>query len=251
MTHKRFQALNGPHTQVELPKGHRVFAIGDIHGRLDLLLELLNTINQEISVLPKDHNTIIFLGDYVDRGPDSAGVVEHLSKLSIPGAESIFLMGNHEKYVMDLTTLSVPYEIWLQNGGGATLKSYGIDADPENDLQNAQAVQEALKQAIPQDHWDFFEGLKLSWRKGSVFFAHAGIDPSRPLDQQRGQDLMWIREPFLNSERNHGALIVHGHTPHYEPEVRRNRINVDTTAWQSNYLTALVLETGQCRFLST
>lgn len=251
MASNRFHALNGPHTQVKLPKGHRVFAIGDIHGRLDLLLELLNTINQEISAHPKDHNTVVFLGDYVDRGPDSAGVVKHLSKLSLHGAECIFLRGNHEKYIMDLTTLSVPYDIWLQNGGGATLKSYGVDADPENDLQNAQAVQEALKHAIPQDHWDFFEGLKLSWRKGSIFFAHAGIDPTRPLDQQRGQDLMWIREPFLNAERDHGALIVHGHTPHYEPEVRRNRINVDTAAWQSNYLTALVLETGQCRFLST
>lgn len=251
MVYQRFQALNGPHTSVELPKGHRVYAIGDIHGRLDLLLELIDTINQDMSAEPKTQNTIVFLGDYVDRGPDSAGVVDYLSKLSIPEVECVFLMGNHEKYVMDLTTLSVPYETWLQNGGSATLRSYSIDVDPENGLQNPLAIQEALKTAIPRHHWDFFESLKTSWQKGSVFFVHAGIDPARPLDQQRGQDLIWIREKFLHSERDHGALIVHGHTPHYEPEVRRNRINVDTGAWQSDYLTALALECGQCRFLST
>ncbi len=251
MTHQRFQALNGPHASVELPKGHRVYAIGDIHGRLDLLLELIDIIIQDMSADPKIQNTIVFLGDYVDRGPDSAGVIDYLSKLSISDVECVFLMGNHEKYVMDLTTLSVPYEIWLENGGGATLQSYGFDIAPEKDIRPPQAVQEALKQAIPPHHWDFFESLKTSWRKGSVFFAHAGIDPTRPLDQQRAQDLMWIREAFLNSERDHGALIVHGHTPHYEPEVRRNRINIDTGAWQSDYLTALALEDGQCRFLST
>ncbi len=251
MKHQRFQALNGAHANVELPKGHRVYAIGDIHGRLDLLLELIETINQDMSADPITQNTIVFLGDYVDRGPDSAEVVDYLSKLSIPGVECVFLMGNHEKYMMDLTTLSVPFEVWLHNGGAATLKSYSIDVDLENDLLNPLAVQEALKQAIPRHHWDFFESLKPSWQKGRVFFAHAGIDPARPLDQQRGQDLIWIREAFLHSERDHGALIVHGHTPHHEPEVRRNRINVDTGAWQSDYLTALALEDGQCRFLST
>jgi len=251
MTHQRFQALNGPHTKVELPKGHRVYAIGDIHGRLDLLLELIEIINQDMSTHPKTQNTVVFLGDYVDRGPDSAGVIEYLSTLSIPDVECIFLMGNHEKYVMDLTTLSVPFHIWLKNGGGETLKSYNVNADIKDDLFDALAIQEALKQAIPEHHWDFFEQLKIFWQKGSVFFAHAGIDPTRPLNQQNGQDLIWIREEFLHSERDHGALIVHGHTPHYEPEVMRNRINVDTGAWKSDYLTALALEDGQCRFLST
>ena len=251
MKKQRFQALNGPHEGIQLPENHRVYAIGDIHGRLDLLTELLEIVKEDMLAHPKPLNTIVFLGDYIDRGPDSASVINFLSELSIPDVDCILLMGNHEKYMIDLLHGTVPVETWFRNGGLSTLQSYGIEIQSSDDHNNIKTLQSEMKKKVPERHWDFLSNLKTYWELGSIFFAHAGINPTRPLDQQNDQDLMWIREKFLNSERDHGALIVHGHTPRSEPELLRNRINVDTLAWQSNHLTTVALENGRCRFLST
>lgn len=251
MKKQRFHALSGPHERIQPPKGHRIYAIGDIHGRHDLLTELLDIINEDIAVHSETRNTCVFLGDYIDRGPESAGVIEHLSSLSISGADCIFLMGNHEKYLLDLLVFGASTHSWFQNGGRATVKSYGIAIDGNKRPSDSDNFHAALKKAIPAKHLKFLGGLKTSWQLGNLFFAHAGVNPARPIDEQRDEDLIWIREKFLNHEKDHGALIIHGHTPRNEPEVLRNRINIDTGAWQSNYLTAVALENGHCRFLST
>ena len=251
MTDQRFQAQNGAHPKVHLPEDQRVYAVGDIHGRLDLLLLLLDLIREDIATQGPARNVVVFLGDYIDRGPQSAGVIDLLESLTLPDAECVFLMGNHEKYMIDLMAEGGATDRWFENGGIATLESYGIDHTLEADPLTENPIGAALWHALPNAHKTFLGTLKSSWRAGDVFFAHAGVDPDRPIDDQRTEDLIWIREAFLNSEKDHGPLIVHGHTPHYEPEVLRNRINVDTFAWQSNHLTAVVLENGQCRFLST
>jgi serine/threonine protein phosphatase 1 len=246
-----FQGLDGPHQGVHLPDDQRVYAIGDVHGRLDLLIKLLELVNKDITTHTNSQNNVVFLGDYIDRGPDSAGVIDHLIDLSIPHAKCIFLMGNHERYMMNIAEGTAPVDVWFQNGGKATVKNYGIDAGSSDTPQDLDQFRRALKENVPDRHWRFLHGLQTSWRLGSVFFAHAGVNPARSLDQQTEQDLIWIREKFLHSERNHGALIVHGHTPGPEPEVLRNRINVDTLAYQSGHLTAVVLKNGHCRFLTT
>lgn len=246
-----FQGLDGNHQRVQLPDDQRVYAIGDIHGRLDLLVKLLERVNKDIAAHANFQNNVVFLGDYIDRGPDPAGVIDHLIDLSIPQTKCVFLMGNHERYMLDIATGTALMEMWFRNGGKATLKSYGIDAHTPDIPQDLDQFRRVLQENVPDRHWQFLHDLQTSWRLGSVFFAHAGVNPTRTLDQQIEQDLIWIREKFLHSERDHGALIVHGHTPHPEPEVLRNRINVDTLAYQSGHLTAAVLENGHCRFLTT
>ena len=246
-----FQGLDGHHQRVQLSDNQRVYAIGDVHGRLDLLLKLLEMVNEDIAAQANFHNNVVFLGDYIDRGPDPAGVIDHLMSLSIPKTKCVFLMGNHERYMIDIASGTAPIEAWFRNGGKTTANSYGIDVGASDIPQDVDQFRQALQENVPDRHWQFLHGLRTSWRLGSVFFAHAGVNPTRPLDQQTEQDLIWIRKKFLHSERDHGALIVHGHTPGPEPEVLRNRINIDTLAYQSGHLTAVVLENGHCRFLTT
>lgn len=251
MTGQRFQRLDGEHQKVELPTGHCVFAVGDVHGRLDLLIKLIDIIKIDIALREPNQATLVFLGDYIDRGEDSSGVIDYLINLSIPGAECVFLMGNHEKYMIDLMAVGGQTEAWFQNGGLATLKSYGVGhTDGEGPL-DGQRLGQALKTALPKPHTEFLCTLKTSWQLDGVFFAHAGVNPDRSIKDQTAEDLMWIRDKFLSSEKDHGPLIVHGHTPRFAPEVMPNRINVDTGAWQSDCLTAVALEKGSCRFLST
>ncbi len=246
-----FQGLDGYHQRVELPDDQRVYAIGDVHGRLDLLVKLLEMVNKDIAAHANSQNTAVFLGDYIDRGPDPAGVIDHLMDLSIPQAKCVFLMGNHERYMIDIAKGISPIETWFRNGGKATAKSYGIDVGTSDIPKDLDQFRRALQENVPDCHWQFLHSLRTSWRLGSVFFAHAGVNPTRSLDQQTEQDLIWIREKFLHSERDHGALIVHGHTPGPEPEVLRNRINVDTLAYQSGHLTAVLLKNGHYHFLTT
>ena len=246
-----FQGLDGHHQMVQLPDDQRVYAIGDVHGRLDLLIKLLEMVNKDIAAHADFQNNVVFLGDYIDRGPDPAGVIDHLIDLSIPDTTCVCLMGNHERYMMDIAKGTALIEMWFRNGGRTTAKSYGIEVGTSDITQDVDQFRDALQENVPDRHWQFLQGLKTSWRIGSVFFAHAGVNPARSLDQQTEQDLIWIREKFLHSERDHGALIVHGHTPGPEPEVLRNRINVDTLAYQSGHLTAAILENSHCRFLTT
>lgn len=251
MTGQRFQAWNGEHEKVRLPDGHNVYAIGDIHGRLDLLKRLLDTIEKDIAETSCAEHSVIFLGDYIDRGPHSKGVIEHLASLSIKGATCRYLMGNHESFMINLMVNGGDVDIWFHNGGWETLASYGIDISPRDSAFDGSRIGATLVEAVPEHHKQFLESLHYSWRIGDIFFAHAGVNPNRSIEDQQIKDLIWIREEFLQSERDHGPLIVHGHTPRPEPEVMRNRINVDTGAWHSDHLTAVVLKNGHCRFLST
>lgn len=221
-----------------VPEGLRVYAIGDVHGCDGRLGALHAAIAADWAARPAQRCAVVHLGDYVDRGPDSAAVLERLcGPPPVPGAENILLRGNHE--VMMLESLAagpgtVAEDLWLWNGGDATLASYGAG--------DAGFI-------LPPRHRALLEGTRLHWQAGSYFFVHAGIDPRRPLEQQREQDLIWIREPFLSWPRPLPCVVVHGHTPARAPELRRHRIGIDTGAVGGGPLTCGVLEGASLRFL--
>jgi len=232
-------------TSPRVPKGTRVYAIGDIHGRVDLLDRLLTTIAKDArnKTAPR-RKLLITLGDYIDRGPDSAGVIERLSTLHqqapFKNFELRFLKGNHEHLMQRFLDGRDDGRMWLGCGGVETLKSYGAKWTPRDAAAR-----------IPKHHRKFLDDLVLTHQEGHYLFAHAGVRPGVALDQQRAQDILWIRDRFLNARDSFGAVVVHGHTPVDTPDVLKNRIAIDTRAWASGTLTALALEdTGQ-RFLST
>jgi serine/threonine protein phosphatase 1 len=236
-----------PHTEPKLPDGLRVYAIGDVHGRFDLLQVLTAKIEADLSAAPASKSVEIFLGDYVDRGPQSRDVVEWLIAAPPLADRRICLLGNHED--MLLQALADPSELmlWLFNGGDATLASYGVQSVPPSPI----GLHAACVAAIPASHREFFAALPRTAEFGSYLFVHAGIDPSRPLEDQDPQDLVWIREPFLNADTDFGRIVVHGHTPVAAADFRPNRINIDTGAVFSDQLTCLVLEGATQRLLQT
>ncbi|MDA0996935.1 MAG: metallophosphoesterase [Proteobacteria bacterium] len=249
---RRFQEFRSSpqrHPGLDIPDGLRLYAIGDIHGRLDLLRRLDRLIAADALASPADRRLIVFLGDYVDRGPDSAGVIASLINDRPADVETVFLKGNHEDFMLDAIDGGGKGLTWLMNGGEQTLESYGIDAGPLFD--SPERIGEIIRGRLPAAHLGFLRGLKTKHAVGGVYFAHAGVDPDRSLDDQRATDLMWIRDRFLHSGKDLGAVVVHGHTPVLAPEVFDNRINCDTGAYATDRLTAAVLELDQLRFLQT
>jgi len=233
------------------PEGTRLYAIGDIHGRVDLLRRLHETIRDDAASYP-GRRVLIYLGDYVDRGEHSREVINLLLDAPPDGFETHYLMGNHEEMMCAfLEDLSVG-QAWMFNGGDATLLSYGVGA-PEGLLGETRiaAMQQGLRDALPDAHRTFLRGLALLHIEGDYLFAHAGIRPGVAPDDQAGHDLMWIREPFLSSRADHGYCVVHGHTIVAEPEFHPNRIAIDTGAYYTNRLTCLVLEDDTGRVLQT
>jgi serine/threonine protein phosphatase 1 len=234
--------------------GSRVYAIGDIHGRLDLLERLHDMITQEISRAPRTLRIeVVYLGDYIDRGPDSKAVVDLLLRGRLAGAEIITLLGNHEQALLAFLEKPESGSAWIYYGGDATLASYGINVDPmaprSKELLTSYA--ERLQRALPAEHLEFLKALALRYENGDYLFVHAGVDPKRPLDQQDKLDLIWIREAFTDSAKFCGKVVVHGHTITADPVVRPNRIGIDTGAYVSGRLTCLVLEGTEQRFLTT
>lgn len=234
-----------------IPQGSVVYAIGDIHGCLDQLRELEGFIREDAARRAASRRALVYLGDYVDRGPDSAGVIDHLIARPVPGFEIVHLMGNHERMMLDFLAVPADGAVWLANGGIETLASYGVEIDRwatrDRDALAAAAAQ--LDQALPDAHRRFLETLRLHHREGGALFVHAGIRPGVPLEAQAEDDLLWIRGAFLNSDGDHGAVVVHGHTPTERPELLANRIGIDTGACYGGALTAVGMDPGGCRVL--
>jgi serine/threonine protein phosphatase 1 len=234
--------------------GLAVYAVGDIHGRLDLLEELLRRIRDDADRHQGDaERALIFLGDYIDRGPASKGVVDRLLADPLDGFSTIRLMGNHEEAMLAFLNGASDGLDWLTYGGLETLLSYGV---PLRGLPSSSAavteLRQALIAAVPQSHLDFYRRCALHHSVGDYLFVHAGVRPGVPLPQQTQGDLLWIRDDFLRvriplPER----VVVHGHTIVDLPQDRSHRINLDTGAFISGRLTALALRGGERRFLST
>ena len=226
-----------------LPSGQRVYAIGDVHGCLDRVGALHALIAEDLAARPAEA-TIVHLGDYVDRGADSAGVVARLAAGSpVTGASAVNLMGNHEHMMLAAvaTGEEEAVDLWLANGGSDTLQSWHVPL-------SAQPRDWAGYLPIP--HLVFLRDLGLRHQAGGYLFVHAGIRPGVKLDQQSRHDLLWIREPFLSSKQDHGCVVVHGHTPRQEPTVRPNRIGIDTGAVMGGVLTCVVLEEDRLGFMT-
>lgn len=233
-----------------IPSGHRVYAIGDIHGRADLLCALHDMVRED-AAHSKAKNRIIYLGDYIDRGPNSFDVVEELLTPQLDDFSRIFIKGNHED--MMLTFLEAPTSLhWLDNGGLETISSYGVDVPRWCfDVPDLDALRDAFAGALPPHHKAFFHALLSRYDIGTYVFVHAGINPKRPINAQLERDMLWIRGAFLNCWSDFGRVIVHGHSISPEPVVTGNRIGIDTGAFRSNRLTCVVLEESTVRFLQT
>ncbi len=234
-----------------VPAGYRVYAIGDIHGRLDLLDDALSRIEADIDGRQRAQNIIVFLGDLVDRGPSSAEVVERVRTYRPSGVRTVFLSGNHEEVLLRLIRGESRFlRDWLSFGGAECARSYGISPTALKRMDADQAVA-VLRQKIPDNHRTFLQGFVDTFRIGSYLFVHAGVRPGVPLSEQTQSDLRWIRRPFLENDDDHGFIVVHGHTIAGEIDIRGNRIGIDTGAYRSGVLTAMGLEERERWFLQT
>ena len=235
-------------TTRRVPDGTRVYCVGDIHGRDDLLRDMAERVEKDMEARSFEHAVTVFLGDYVDRGPGSMHVVERLSRSEWP-TPIIALAGNHEDLLMAFLEDEGALEAWRRLGGLETLHSYGVNVGPAMVGRDFASGSRGIRGTFPESHRHFLETLKVSEVVGDYFFCHAGVRPGVPLDRQDRNDLLTIRDPFLSSEAEHGKLVVHGHTPSLAPEIRPNRIAIDTAAYATGRLTCLVLEKEERRFL--
>lgn len=236
----------------------RIYAIGDVHGHLDKLIATHERIARDLKARPAADFAIVHIGDYVDRGPDSRGVIGYLAEREAEGAGDVNLLGNHDR--MFLRYLEAPggrderlrHELWWLHarlGGTDTLRSYGLKLpDGATETRGARLHQEA-REAVPATHLSFLTGLRTSWRAGDWFFAHAGVAPGVPLDRQTEDDLIWIRDPFLESRADHGPTVIHGHTPVERVEDHGNRIAIDTGAAYGGPLSCVVLDGASAHVL--
>jgi serine/threonine protein phosphatase 1 len=233
-----------------LPNNHRLYCIGDIHGRLDLLQEA----HQKIVIDAADFNGIkilVYLGDYIDRGMHSRQVIDCLLENHFPDFGKVFLLGNHEQILLQFLwgKDDVIGHEWFRFGGLSTLVSYGVKVRGIPTTKDLAGLRAQLLEKLPSTHSGFFESLALNYEIGGYFFVHAGIKPKIKLHLQHPEDMLWIREEFLNSDVFHGKVIVHGHTVTDQPEIFHNRIGIDTGAYLSGRLTCAVFEDSRCQFL--
>jgi len=236
-----------------VPEKTCIYAIGDIHGRLDLLKAIHEKISEDAKDLSSEaRKIIIYLGDYMDRGLHSKKVLDLLIESPLVEFETIHLKGNHEQKMLDFLDDSKFGKRWLNLGGGATIYSYGVRVP--NDVHATKRydhIQEELKKHVPEAHLKFLKGLRTSYISGDYLFAHAGIDPAKSLDKQLDHDFIWSNPSFLKTTENFSKIIVHGHTIGTQPVIKPNRICIDTGAYLSGALTCLVLKDKSVRFLST
>ena len=221
----------------------RVYAIGDIHGRLDLFTRLIRRIEADSAAAraPKRRGRVIILGDFIDRGPDSRRLVHLLMAAQQRSSRLIVLLGNHEAAMLDSIAGDAQAQAgWLGFGGEATLESFGVD--PPREGEDRYAFADRLAQGLTAPVVEWLRERPLSFRSGDYFFCHAGVRPGVPLARQARDDLLWVRDSFMTSGRHHGAVVVHGHSIVDAVEVRPNRISLDTAAYRTGVLSAVCLD---------
>jgi serine/threonine protein phosphatase 1 len=242
----REQPLTAP-SRATIPDDTLVVAVGDVHGRIDLLEALWAQIRARAARSSCRRRVLVFLGDYVDRGPRSADVIERLVA-GFDGFETVCLKGNHEETLLKFLQDPSVGDIWKDFGGLDTLRSYGISHAPGSSWADTRA---SFALVLPPAHLDFLKNLKLHHAEGDYLFVHAGVRPHVRLEDQQEYDLLWIRDEFLGSDASFGRVVVHGHTPTRDPVMRENRIGIDTGAFYSDKLTALMIEGRSLHLLST
>jgi serine/threonine protein phosphatase 1 len=244
----RWLASEAPKERPVIPANLRIYAVGDVHGRADLLADLFARIDADLNTRPIGKSIQILLGDYIDRGPHSRQVIDLLiARQSMHPV--FFLKGNHETYVSRFLSEPTTLSEWQQVGGISTLLSYGLTPTGQEDSAAQRRLARAFEQTLPDSHRLFIQRLELSFTCGDFFFVHAGVRPGIPLQKQSERDLLWIRDDFLLHEDDFGKIVVHGHTPAIEPDIRPNRINIDTGAYATGRLTCLILEGNEMSFL--
>lgn len=234
------------------PPGERIYAIGDIHGSLLQLETLVKRIEEDGAQHPEAKRKLVFLGDYIDRGPFAKGVIEFVMH-GLPASMTVFfLRGNHEDMILRfLKGDMVAGEGWLQYGGVATLLSYGIAPPASVTPETMEDLRKRMQEHMPAEHLKFFSDAKLYLILGDYCFVHAGIRPRVAIDAQAKDDFLWIRKEFLVSQADHGKMIIHGHNISLEPDVRPNRIGIDTGAYATGRLTCLVLHEDKREVIHT
>jgi len=239
---KRAATIPPPRTE----PGQRIYAIGDIHGRDDLLSVLMEKIIADSAASTGGDPVLIYLGDYVDRGDAPDRVIETLTGPPPKGFLAHYLMGNHEEMMLRFIDGDDNNTVWLKNGGIQTLESYGC-----RNLDDNETLRKDLLAGLPAHHLEFLRSLKNKHQEGDYLFVHAGLKPGVPIAGQSDRDMRWIRAAFLDSREDFGKVVVHGHSISPEPQVRANRIGIDTGAWRTGVLTCVVLEGAEKKFLST
>jgi serine/threonine protein phosphatase 1 len=233
-----------------LPAMQRVYCIGDIHGRLDLLMELHRMIAEDAECYAGS-SSVVYLGDFVDRGEQSKEVIDLLLASPLAGFKTVFLMGNHEQTLLDFLLHPRDVASWLTFGGRATLQSYGVGVFREFRSGDIDGLRDEFEVKLPRSHLEFYRNCLMTYVAGAYCFVHAGIRPGVALGDQHAQDLLWIRGDFIDSGATHEHIVVHGHSITAEVEWLPNRIGIDTGAFQSGVLTCLVLEGEEQRLLQT
>ena len=250
-----FSASKAAAPVYSLPKGELVYAVGDIHGRMDLLLKLLGLIEKDIAGRSFSRASIVFLGDYIDRGFHSKEVIDRLIDMKAsarnPGTNVVCLAGNHEDMMLGFLDDPAEGQRWMGVGGLATLASYGVYMEEESDFDALLEASRALEAVLPQTHLDFLKGLGDHWRLGDVLFVHAGLRPGVAFEAQTRRDKLSIRREFTGSDHDFGVKIVHGHTGVRSAIVTAQRVAVDTGAFATGILTAAVLEGTEVSLLNT
>lgn len=236
-----FLKSNDKDRKPRLPDGVRIYAISDIHGCAHLLDEMFTVIDRDLENIASARAIHVFLGDYIDRGPSSAQTIDLLIDRA-RHHESVFLKGNHEAFLIDVLNDPSQLQNWKQYGGLQTLVSYGLRPSINPDAEEQDELIAELNRTMPREHRLFYSNLQTHFVCGDFFFVHAGVRPGVPLDVQREEDLLWIREEFLTSNKKFAKYIVHGHTPVMAPDVRDNRINIDTGAYATGNLTLLTIK---------
>ena len=232
-----------------VPAGERYYVIGDVHGRRDLFAKLIEAIDEDDRQAGVAATTVVLLGDLVDRGPDSAGVIA--DAIDWQERRTVrCLAGNHEEMFLDSFTDTDVLRHFVKHGGRETIMSYGVERKRYNAL-SLDELQETMNEVVPQQHRDFLESFEEMIIAGDYAFVHAGIDPKRAIDEQKRKDLLWIRDRFLSHEGALSHVVVHGHTIFDEVVDHGNRIGIDTGAYRSGKLTALVLEGDLRRYIQT